>query len=85
MKLLLTGATGFLGNSILQRILSEPDNIWKDNMVLLGHSEKRADEVRREYNLPVYIGDIKDNYFLDRIFAENEIYIPDEIKWVPVD
>ncbi len=73
MKLLLTGATGFLGNSILQRINSEPDNKWKDNLVLLGHSEKRADEVRREYNLPVYIGDIKDNYFLDRIFAENDI------------
>ena len=74
MKLLLTGATGFLGNSILRRIHTEPYNSkWLDKLVLLGHSEKRADEVRREYNLPVYIGDIKDTYFLDRIFAENKI------------
>ena len=66
MSILITGATGFLGRSIVKRYVST-----ENDLILLGHSEKRSDEVRRNFGLEVHIGDIKDRNFIENLIIPN--------------
>ena len=59
MAILITGATGFLGRALVERYGQDNSEDWiKSNLVLLGHSEKRADFLRRKYNTKVFVGDV---------------------------
>jgi len=75
MTTLITGASGFLGRKIVDCILNNTDyqNLLADGLILLGHSEKRADFLMRETGIPVYVGDISDSFFLEKIFRKNKI------------
>ena len=70
MNYLITGAAGFLGSEIVERLTSDNNLKNKDQLILLGHSEKRADILSRKYNIPVFIGDIKDSSFLETVFKK---------------
>ena len=69
MRTLITGATGYLGKELVETIAKESPSDFSinDNLVLLGHSEKRADELGRKHNTKVHIGEISDSYFADSI------------------
>jgi len=75
MTTLITGASGFLGRKIVDCILNNTDyqNLLADGLILLGHSEKRADFLQRETGIPVYVGDISNGFFLENIFRKNKI------------
>ena len=68
MATLITGASGFLGRKIVDCILNDADyqSLLADGLILLGHSEKRADFLRRETGIPVYVGDISNGFFLEK-------------------
>ena len=71
MKTLITGATGYLGSEIVKQLLNS--GTAKNNLLLLGNSEKRSDSLRRKYGVKVLIGDICDKNFLRNIFSSNKI------------
>jgi len=71
MKTLITGATGHLGSSLVHSLLSSGEN--RNNLVLLGNSEKRSDVLRRKYGVKVHVGDISSDAFLNSIFKLNKI------------
>jgi|TARA_B100001094_G_C18150025_1_gene783113 FlaA1/EpsC-like NDP-sugar epimerase len=71
MKTLITGATGHLGTSLVSSLLALDEN--KNNLVLLGNSEKRSDVLRRKYGVKVHVGDISNDSFLNSIFKSNKI------------
>lgn len=76
MATLITGATGFLGQAIVDRLLQDSekhDSASNPKLVLLGHSEKRADVLRRLHGMPVFVGDIQNEFFLEKIFKSNKI------------
>tara|TARA_Y100001970_G_scaffold293350_1_gene439596 strand:- start:2197 stop:3027 length:831 start_codon:yes stop_codon:yes gene_type:complete len=72
MNYLITGAPGFLGNEIVDSILNS-NSKNNDELILLGHSEKRADKLSRKHGIPVFVGDIQDSYFLENIFRKKKI------------
>ena len=75
MVTLITGASGFLGRKIVDCILNNASyqNLLDDGLILLGHSEKKVDFLRRETGIPVYVGDISNGFFLEKIFRKNKI------------
>ena len=75
MTTLITGASGFLGRRIVDLILNsdEYQDLASEGLVLLGHSEKRADFLRRKTDIPVFIGDISNYFFMENIFRKNKI------------
>ena len=75
MKTLITGASGYFGRALVHRLTNgDCPAGWDPNeLVLLGHSEQKADELMRSHMLPVYIGDISRRSFLEKIFQENRI------------
>lgn len=75
MKTLITGATGYLGSIIVQNLFTKSgsEEETRKNLILLGHSEKRADTLRRLHGVKVYVGDIKDELFLEPLFQLNDI------------
>ena len=71
MKYLITGATGHLGAELVSTLISR--GISKENLILLGNSEKRSDVLRRKYGVKVKVGDISNLQFLESHFRMNDI------------
>ena len=71
MKYLITGATGHLGTELVSTLISR--GISKENLILLGNSEKRSDVLRRKYGVKVKVGDISNLQFLESHFRMNDI------------
>ena len=71
MKYLITGATGHLGGELVSTLISR--GVSKENLILLGNSEKRSDVLRRKYGVKVSVGDISNLYFLESQFRMNDI------------
>ena len=62
MTILITGATGSLGKVIVDRLIKEfgkSNPHLNEKLILLGHSEKRADSLRVLHGIPVFVGDIQ--------------------------
>ncbi|MAE59870.1 MAG: hypothetical protein CMJ49_00785 [Planctomycetaceae bacterium] len=75
MKTLITGASGYFGRALVHRLTNgnAPAGWDPDELILLGHSEQKADELMRSHIMSVYIGDIGQRSFLEKIFQENRI------------
>lgn len=71
MKYLITGATGHLGTELVSTLISR--GISKENLILLGNSEKRSDVLRRKYGVKVKVGDISNLQFLESHFKMNDV------------
>ncbi len=73
-KVLLTGGTGYIGSHTAVSLLENGhDVVVIDNLVNSKEDSIRAVEKLMNATIPLYIGDLRDEELLDRIFAENDI------------
>ena len=73
-KVLLTGGTGYIGSHTAVSLLENGhDVVVIDNLVNSKEDSIRAVEKLMNATIPLYIGDLRDEELLDRIFEENDI------------
>ncbi|MBQ6655526.1 MAG: UDP-glucose 4-epimerase GalE [Erysipelotrichaceae bacterium] len=73
-RVLLTGGTGYIGSHTAVSLLENGhDVVVIDNLVNSREDSIRAVEKLMNAKIPLYIGDLRDEELLERIFRENEI------------
>jgi len=76
MKFLVTGAAGFIGFHVAQRLLARGDTVVGldnfNNYYDVGLKEARAALLSREPGFSLVRGDIEDQSAVDRVFAEHQ-------------
>lgn len=70
MKILVTGGAGFIGRWVVKRLLDDNNRVWVLDDLSNG-SEENLKEFRKNPNLEMKIGDIKDAGLLSELFSNN--------------
>ncbi|RXW21741.1 hypothetical protein EST38_g4132 [Candolleomyces aberdarensis] len=73
MKILFTGATGYIGGSVLAKLLENP-RIPTFNITAIVRSEEKAEKLR-SLNVNAVVGSLSDQAFLERLASESDIVI----------
>lgn len=67
MNVLVTGGSGFIGRWVVKRLLEDGNRVWALDDLSNGCAGN-LDEFRKDPNLDVIVGDIKDTALLTRLF-----------------
>ena len=67
MKVLVTGGAGYIGSHAVKVLLNKGYDVVVVDNLATGHKEAV------DTNAKLYIGDISDEVFMDKVFKENDI------------
>jgi len=73
VNLLFTGATGYVGSSVLSVFLDHPDRTNLNITALVRNSEK-AEKLRKDFGINVIVGDHTDAALLEKLASETDYF-----------